>query len=139
LRGRGRSNASDTTNVDGAKEVNVELGRAELDRLRTQTNAASESKEAARRQERQDHISSRKERQPRSWKNWTGYTTDSTAKKVVKKERRTVYINIEGGGATNPKGYERNKVRTSKYTLVTFLPKVCFPFSLSFQFCDPTR
>lgn len=41
------------------------------------------------------------------------------------KERRTVWVNVEGV-KTDPRGYERNKVRTSKYTLLSFVPKVCF-------------
>lgn len=124
LRARGKSVGEEANNAT-ARVQDEETGRAELDRLQTQRNAAAESKEAARRQDRQDRTFNSKEPQPQSWKNWTGYRTESTSPpKLKKKERRTVYLNVEGGGATNPKGYERNKVRTSKYTLLTFVPKV---------------
>jgi phospholipid-translocating ATPase len=79
--------------------------RAELERARTTANAAVEAEESARRQERQDEKRSR-------WK-----------RAAKPKGRRVVYVNVDGV-LTHPKGYERNKVRTSKYTLITFLPKV---------------
>lgn len=82
--------------------------RAELARMRTQLNAANEAEEAARRQDRQDAKKS---------------SSGPLGKKQKIKERRTVYVNLENG-ATNPDSYERNKVRTSKYTLISFLPKV---------------
>lgn len=75
-------------------------------------NAAAEAEESARRQDRQDNKKSK-----------DGLLG---GKKEKVRERRTVYVGLEGG-ATNPKGYERNKVRTSKYTLLTFFPKVSTP------------
>jgi phospholipid-translocating ATPase len=93
------------------QDPTIEVGyeeRAELERMRTRANAAAESEESARRQEKQDAEERKK-----------------SAKKRGKKEkgRRVVYVNVEGA-KTDPRGYERNKVRTSKYTAVSFLPKV---------------
>lgn len=85
--------------------------RALLERQRTQANAAAEAEESARRQEKQDGEKGKRGKR---------------AKGMKQKERRVVFVNLEGG-ATDPKGYERNKVRTSKYTLVTFLPKARLP------------
>ena len=76
-----------------------------LERQRTQAIAAGEAEESARRQERQD---SKKKK-------------GLNGKKA--KERRVVFVNLEGP-KSDPRTYERNKVRTSKYTLFTFLPKV---------------
>jgi len=72
-----------------------------------------EAQESARRQEKQDAEERSKKEQEAKKK----------GKKVKAKERRVVYVNVEGA-KTNPKAYERNKVRTSKYTLISFLPKV---------------
>ncbi|BGP19449.1 hypothetical protein JCM10213_006269 [Rhodosporidiobolus nylandii] len=94
----------------GEGDVIAELGyeeRAELERQRTRANAAAEAEESARRQEKQD-AEERKKSQKRSGKK--------------EKDRRVVYVNVEGV-KTDPRGYERNKVRTSKYTLLSFLPK----------------
>lgn len=93
------------------EDPTIEVGyeeRAELERMRTRANAAAEAEESARRQEKQDA----EERKKKS-------------KKTGKKEkgRRVVYVNVEGA-KTDPRGYERNKVRTSKYTALSFLPKV---------------
>ncbi|GAA6043079.1 hypothetical protein JCM8097_008410, partial [Rhodosporidiobolus ruineniae] len=88
----------------------LELGyeeRAELERQRTRANAAAEAEESARRQEKQDSEERKKKKRRKGGK---------------EKERRTVYVNVEGV-KTDPRGYERNKVRTSKYTLVSFVPK----------------
>lgn len=85
--------------------------RAVLERQRTQANAAAEAQESARRQAVQD---AKKRKQ--------GLKGDKS--KV--KERRVVFVNLEGP-KSDPRTYERNKVRTSKYTLVTFLPKVPAP------------
>lgn len=97
-------------------ETHFELGaepRAQLERIRTQANAAAEAEESARRQDRQDGKGGEK----------TSGLLLGSRKRGKEKERRSVFVNLEGG-ATDPKGYERNKVRTSRYTLVTFLPKV---------------
>lgn len=91
-------------------EDEKELGpeeRAQLERQRTRANAAAEAEESARRQERQDE------------KKGKGKKGEAL------KTRRVVYVNLDGP-LTDPRGYERNKVRTSKYTLITFLPKVSF-------------
>ncbi|KAM0786967.1 hypothetical protein ACM66B_002385 [Microbotryomycetes sp. NB124-2] len=80
--------------------------RSKLEQQATQANAAAEAQESARRQEKQDGS---------GWKL-------SFRKGKRSKPRRTVYVNVEGA-LTDPRGYERNKVRTSKYTLVSFLPK----------------
>ncbi|GAA5983570.1 hypothetical protein JCM5350_004867 [Sporobolomyces pararoseus] len=93
----------------------TELGceeRAELERNVTRQNAIFEAQESARRQEKQDAEERSKKEQEDKKK----------GKKVKAKERRVVYVNVEGA-KTNPKAYERNKVRTSKYTLISFLPK----------------
>ena len=88
-------------------------GRAELERQRTHANAAAEAEESARRQERQDG---------KKVKGKKGCKKDrSQAEKEA--ERRAVYVNL-AGAATDPKEYERNKVRTSKYSLISFVPKV---------------
>lgn len=87
--------------------------RAELERMRTHANAAAEAEESARRQERQDG---------KKVKGKKGCSKDeSQAEKEL--NRRAVYVNL-AGAATDPKGYERNKVRTSKYSLISFVPKV---------------
>ncbi|KAI5475468.1 phospholipid-translocating ATPase [Pseudohyphozyma bogoriensis] len=80
--------------------------REELERKRTQMNAAFEAEESARRQERVDGKRTKKKK---GGKDAVG-------------ERRTVWVN-EMMGLAVPREYERNKVRTSKYTLITFLPK----------------
>lgn len=78
-----------------------------MERKRAQANAAAEAEESARRQEKQDGKRGKKGREKKG------------------KSRRIVWVNEEAvGGLTDPRGYERNKVRTSKYTLITFLPKV---------------
>jgi hypothetical protein len=100
--------------------VEEELGAeplAKLQRQRTQANAAAEMEESARRQEKQDGSGLRKKAQD------AGQEGTRFGRKEKRKERRVVYVNLEGA-ATNPLAYERNKVRTSKYTLITFLPKV---------------
>lgn len=100
-------------------EPHFELGaepRAQLERIRTQANAAAEAEESARRQDRQDGKLGDKS-------SGVGVVSGLKKKKGKEKERRSVFVNLEGG-ATDPKGYERNKVRTSRYTLITFLPKV---------------
>lgn len=79
--------------------------RADLERQRNTANAAAEAQESARRQEKQDEKRSR-------WKRGS-----------KPKGRRVVYVNMDGA-MTDPNGYERNKVRTSKYTMLTFIPKV---------------
>ncbi|GAA5832129.1 hypothetical protein JCM5353_008080 [Sporobolomyces roseus] len=92
-----------------------ELGceqRAELERNVTRQHAIFEAQESARRQEKQDAEERTKKEQEDKKK----------GKKVKAKERRVVWVNVEGA-KTNPKAYERNKVRTSKYTLLSFLPK----------------
>lgn len=100
-----------------------ELGceqRAELERNVTRQHAIFEAQESARRQEKQDAEERTKKEQEDKKK----------GKKVKAKERRVVWVNVEGA-KTNPKAYERNKVRTSKYTLLSFLPKVSLlPHSL---------
>ncbi|GAA5901112.1 uncharacterized protein JCM6883_004758 [Sporobolomyces salmoneus] len=99
---------------DDTQDVS-ELGpeqRAELERNVTRQNAIFEAQESARRQEKQDAEERSKKEQEDKKK----------GKKVKVKERRVVYVNVEGA-KTNPKAYERNKVRTSKYTLISFLPK----------------
>ncbi|KAK4047100.1 phospholipid transporting ATPase [Microbotryomycetes sp. JL201] len=80
--------------------------RSKLEQQATQANAAAEAQESARRQEKQDGS---------GWK--LGFRKGKRPK-----PRRTVYVNVEGA-MTDPRGYERNKVRTSKYTLVSFVPK----------------
>lgn len=106
--------------------------RAMLERQRTQANAAAEAEESARRQDRQDgnkkggifgdDITMRGEG---NWlsKMLSGGKESKGNGRGRGKERRSVYVNLEGA-PTDPKGYERNKVRTSKYTLLTFVPKV---------------
>lgn len=84
-----------------------EAARDELQKRMTQVNAAAEAEESARRQEKQDGS---------GWRS-------KFRKDRLPKPRRTVYVNVDGP-LSDPRGYERNKVRTSKYTLVTFLPKV---------------
>lgn len=95
-------------------EDEKELGpeeRAQLERQRTRANAAAEAEESARRQERQDE------------KKGKGKKGEAL------KTRRAVYVNLDGP-LTDPRGYERNKVRTSKYTLISFIPKVgVYPFT----------
>ncbi|GAA6064566.1 hypothetical protein JCM10212_005628 [Sporobolomyces blumeae] len=86
--------------------------RAELERNVTRQHAIFEAKESARRQEKQDaEERTKKEKEDKR-----------KGKKVKAKERRVVWVNVEGA-KTNPEAYERNKVRTSKYTLISFLPK----------------
>ncbi|GAA6022484.1 hypothetical protein JCM10207_008529, partial [Rhodosporidiobolus poonsookiae] len=101
-----RGHGEDEDEADLTFEVNPEE-RAELERQRTRANAAAEAEESARRQEQQDAKEREKSRR-------------KSGKK--EKERRVVYVNVEGV-KTDPRGYERNKVRTSKYSLVSFLPK----------------
>lgn len=92
--------------------------RAELERQRTHANAAAEAEESARRQERQDG---------KKVKGKKGCSKDQTqAEKEL--ARRAVFVNL-AGAATDPKGYERNKVRTSKYSLISFVPKVSLVFA----------
>ena len=98
--------------------------RAELERQRTHANAAAEAEESARRQDRQDGKKVKgkkggKEDRPQADK---------------EQDRRAVYVNL-AGAATDPKGYERNKVRTSKYSLISFVPKVSSP--CGFRSCSP--
>lgn len=103
-----------------APAIEEELGGeplAKLQRQRTQANAAAEMEESARRQEKQDGSGVGKKAKDAEQEG------KRFGKKEKKKERRVVYVNLEGA-ATNPLAYERNKVRTSKYTLITFLPKV---------------
>ncbi|GJN93129.1 hypothetical protein Rhopal_006174-T1 [Rhodotorula paludigena] len=93
----------------GAPELDDDA-RADLERQMTRLAAAKEAEESARRQDKQDEEEQKrkkKERRKRGEK---------------EKERRVVYVNVEGV-KTDPRGYERNKVRTSKYTLISFLPK----------------
>lgn len=107
---RKRTSDAKTGSETGHGDPNPELSadaRAELERQRTTANAAAEAEESARRQDKQDEKRSR-------WK-----------RGAKPKGRRVVYVNVDGV-LTHPKGYERNKVRTSKYTLITFLPKVRF-------------
>ncbi|GAA5871972.1 hypothetical protein JCM8547_006205 [Rhodosporidiobolus lusitaniae] len=103
---RGHGVVEEEPDADATVEVGYEE-RAELERQRTRANAAAEAEESARRQEKQDAEERKK-----------------SNKKKGKKEktRRVVYVNVEGV-KTDPRGYERNKVRTSKYTLVSFVPK----------------
>ncbi|BGO94943.1 hypothetical protein NBRC10512_000622 [Rhodotorula toruloides] len=81
--------------------------RANVERRLTRLAAAAEAEESARRQEKQDGGT--------SGKGWL-------KKDKKEKGRRVVYVNVEGV-LTDPRGYERNKVRTSKYTLLSFVPK----------------
>ncbi|GAA5886239.1 hypothetical protein JCM6882_001576 [Rhodosporidiobolus microsporus] len=99
----------DGATTEGGHEPGPEE-RAELERMRTRMNAAAEAEESARRQEKQDAEERKKK--------------DKEARRRGKKvkDRRVVYVNVEGV-KTDPRGYERNKVRTSKYTLVSFVPK----------------
>ncbi|KAK4057352.1 phospholipid transporting ATPase [Microbotryomycetes sp. JL221] len=90
----------------GATAARNDKRRSKLEQQATQANAAAEAQESARRQEKQDGT---------GWK--LGFR-----KGTRPKPRRTVYVNVEGA-MTDPRGYERNKVRTSKYTMVSFLPK----------------
>ncbi|KAK4701642.1 phospholipid-translocating ATPase, partial [Phenoliferia sp. Uapishka_3] len=91
--------------LDGPHYEATDGERAALERQRTQANAAAEAEESARRQENQDK---------KRHKGKKG--------KKGEKERRVVFVNMEGP-KSDPRTYERNKVRTSKYTLLTFLPK----------------
>lgn len=97
---------SPTTDEFGYEATDAE--RAALERQRTQANAAAEAEESARRQEQADSKKRKKNR---------------GGKAAVVKERRVVFVNLEGP-KSDPRTYERNKVRTSRYTLITFLPKV---------------
>ncbi|GAA5923616.1 hypothetical protein JCM1841_001303 [Sporobolomyces salmonicolor] len=96
---------------DQTGEVGVDQ-RAELERQVTRANAMFEAEESARRQEKQDAEERKKKDKENRRK----------GKKVKEKERRVIWVNVEGA-KTDPRGYERNKVRTSKYTLLSFLPK----------------
>ncbi|KAM0746086.1 phospholipid-translocating P-type ATPase [Meredithblackwellia eburnea MCA 4105] len=100
---------------DGHTQVVVEEAnddeRAKLERQRNQANAAAEAEESARRQERQD-----------AKRKGSSGGGGKRGKKVGGSERRVVFVNMEGP-MSDPRTYERNKVRTSKYTLLTFLPK----------------
>jgi len=88
-----------------------EAQRAELERQMTRLAAAKEAEESARRQDKQDEGEQEKKK------------VDRKRRGMKEKERRNVYVNVEGV-MTDPRGYERNKVRTSKYTLLSFVPKV---------------
>lgn len=88
-----------------------ESRRAELERQMTRLAAAKEAEESARRQDKQDEGEQEKKK------------TARRRRGEKEKERRNVYVNVEGV-MTDPRGYERNKVRTSKYTLLSFVPKV---------------
>lgn len=116
---------------EGGKEMD-EMGalafepRLQLERQRSA--AAAEAEESARRQEKQDGKKASRGK-------WYGGGRDKDGKKTKGKikQRRTIFVNEEGA-ATDPKGYERNKVQTSKYTLLTFLPKVRCPRLLALPF-----
>ncbi|GAA5852544.1 hypothetical protein JCM3766R1_003525 [Sporobolomyces carnicolor] len=112
---RGLFGGDDDQLLPEEEEQQHQLGpeqRAELERNVTRQNAIFEAQESARRQEKQD-AEERTKREEEDKKK---------GKKVNAKERRVVYVNADGA-KTNPKAYERNKVRTSKYTLISFLPK----------------
>ncbi|BGP51086.1 phospholipid transporting ATPase [Rhodotorula kratochvilovae] len=98
-----------TESAAGAHELD-ESQRAELERQMTRLAAAKEAEESARRQDKQDENEQEKKKK------------DRRRRGVKEKERRNVYVNVEGI-MTDPRGYERNKVRTSKYTLLSFVPK----------------
>jgi hypothetical protein len=136
--GRRRPRASTTTSGEnGSKDdhegeegdVTLEMdedARAKLEQQNTRLAAAAEAEESARRQEKSDGTDagvdgSRNKDQKK--KGWRLFGRDPKPK-----ERRTVWVNVEGV-KTDPRGYERNKVRTSKYTLLSFVPKVRTGFS----------
>lgn len=58
------------------------------------------------------------------------------AQDAESRRRRLLHVNVELSPLEKDKAgeplvrYATNKVRTSKYTLLTFLPKVCFPFAV---------
>ncbi|GAA5939061.1 uncharacterized protein JCM15063_004409 [Sporobolomyces koalae] len=120
----GRKKRPDTADTSSGTTLNAlgedqqdlsELGceqRAQLELNVTRQNAVYEAQESARRQEKQDAEERTKKEQE----------AKKQGKKVKAKERRVVWVNVEGA-KTNPEAYERNKVRTSKYTLISFLPK----------------
>lgn len=106
----GRKRAlSDVNSAENESELGGML-RLEFEKGRKTQQAAAEAEECARRQAVLDQ---------------QGPSEPTLRRSKKRKERRSVYVNIEGG-QTNPDGYERNKVRTSKYTLLSFLPKVRF-------------
>ncbi|KPV72527.1 uncharacterized protein RHOBADRAFT_55632 [Rhodotorula graminis WP1] len=99
----GHGHGAETAGMD-------EVQRAELERQMTRLAAAREAEESARRQDKQDEGEQEKKK------------VDRKRRGMKEKERRNVYVNVEGV-MTDPRGYERNKVRTSKYTLLSFVPK----------------
>ncbi|GAA5824901.1 hypothetical protein JCM11251_005386 [Rhodosporidiobolus azoricus] len=110
---RGHGADEDDTVQSSVGHDGPEVGpeeRAELERMRTRMNAAAEAEESARRQEKQDATETKKKEK------------EGRKRGKKEKERRVVYVNVEGV-KTDPRGYERNKVRTSKYTLLSFVPK----------------
>ncbi|GAA6046641.1 hypothetical protein JCM3770_003092 [Rhodotorula araucariae] len=110
---RASTEPADNQDGHGSEVAGPEMDesqRAELERQMTRLAAAKEAEESARRQDKQDgneQEKKKKERRRRGEK---------------EKERRNVYVNVDGV-MTDPRGYERNKVRTSKYTLLSFVPK----------------
>lgn len=136
--GRRRPRASTTTSGEnGSKDghegeegdVTLEMdedARAKLEQQNTRLAAAAEAEESARRQEKSDGTdagldgSRSKDQKKKGWRLF--------GRAPKPKERRTVWVNVEGA-KTDPRGYERNKVRTSKYTLLSFVPKVRTGFS----------
>ncbi|GAA5863156.1 hypothetical protein JCM3774_001439 [Rhodotorula dairenensis] len=129
--GRRRPRASTVTSGEGGGkdgydgeegDVTLEMddeARAKLEQQNTRLAAAAEAEESARRQEKSDGPDAAsddtrsKERKKGGWR---------FGRAPKPKERRTVWVNVEGV-KTDPRGYERNKVRTSRYTLLSFIPK----------------
>lgn len=97
-----------------------EEARAKLEQQNTRLAAAAEAEESARRQEKSDGPDAASGDALPSERKKGGWRFGRAPKP---KERRTVWVNVEGV-KTDPRGYERNKVRTSRYTLLSFVPKV---------------
>ncbi|GAA5984594.1 hypothetical protein JCM10908_003414 [Rhodotorula pacifica] len=130
--GRRRPRASTIASGDGTGskdghegeegDVTVEMddeARAKLEQQNTVLAAAAEAEESARRQEKSDGPDSSPSGSKGKGRKRQGWRFGRAPKP---KERRTVWVNVEGV-KTDPRGYERNKVRTSKYTLLSFVPK----------------
>ncbi|KAJ3992228.1 phospholipid-transporting ATPase 1 [Lentinula boryana] len=105
-------------------------------RLRTVRTAASALEESIRTEEKAQRRKNRRRRRlfgSRSEKKRPRETVDTSAPSAeVSGARRNVYVNHPlGHSELDQNGepiarYERNKVRTSKYTIITFIPKNLF-------------
>lgn len=117
-RASSEAHSADSSHTQHPTSEIAHMVQGELEKNRRTAHAAAEAEECA---QRQHNVDSKADSEP------------SLKRKKKVKPRRSIYVNMQGG-ATDPKGYERNKVRTSKYTLLSFLPKVFTIFScLSFR------